>query len=83
MKNIFIIFLLFLLVTFTFSLDNWLVDEKCPEGTERGCAAFGRKTICVCARKCKKDEFIQCGLHTFNKIRCSCEKKFNSKKRNK
>ena len=83
MKNLFNIFLLFLLVTFTFSLDKWdswrdnLKNLKCPEGTQRGCAALGRKTICRCVQKCKEDEYIQCHSLSPQRIRCSCNKRFD------
>ena len=83
MKNIFIIFLLFLLATFTFSLNDWRINKKCPEGTQIGCAPLGRKSVCRCAQKCKEDEYIQCGLITLSMISCSCHKRFTTKKTSK
>ena len=78
MKNLLIIFLLFLLATFTFSLDDWRNNIDCPKGTQKGCAALGRKTICRCVKKiCKEDEYMICNSEPFI---CSCLKRFTTKK---
>ena len=86
MKNLYIIYLLFLLVTVTFSLDNrnYLGDKKCPKGTQIGCAAFGPiKSICRCVQKCKEDEYNQCSFISVRILNCHCQKRFNYKKASK
>ncbi len=83
MKNLLYIFLLFLLVTFTFSFDNYKLDRKCPEGSERGCAAWGRKTICTCTKKCKEDEYNQCYLGGIRRVICNCDKRYRTENESK
>ena len=71
MKQLSILFILFLLYSFTIST-KFNGPQSCPSGYQLKCVAFGIQSNCDCFKKCPLGQTMKCKTVGFFKPSCSC-----------